>query len=458
VRRALVWTTAVAVVVLAAPATGAGSATPPSAPPLCATFQATAGRLVAGYSMSSIAAAVRYQLNSPGLLPVGDAQVGTVAEADAPFARTNVDFGPIVDSLGAPFYPGDTAARLGSALGTFGLPASIAELLNEPALAESNFPPSPGFPTSATFLPPTGGAAAGSSSSSAGEHGGVATSTLASLSVSGVSRSGSATSSTASDAQQGCIDASASSTVGTIEIAGLVEIAGVSGFAAARSDGTVSTPAATFQLGRVTVAGLPAYIDQNGVHLASQQPVGAGVVQSVNSLLATTLASAHMVVKVISPRTSVRAGMAVADSGGLEVAVAQTVPQIGQPPVGTPAIPLHNIVEYGAASVTVNATNVPAPPAVTPIPGSTPPVTSGTASGSVSAPLVPGTATGEVGGVQAPQAAPGGQVFSAAPAAHAPPLGVPAPVGWILVGLFLSMVAVGPLLGYARWQLLGGRI
>lgn len=442
---------------VAAPATGAGTAA--TAPPLCSTFRAAAGRLVAGYSMSSLAAPARYQLNSPGLLPIGDAEVGTVVEADAPFARTTVDFGPVVDSLGTPFYPGDTAARLGSALGTFGLPASIAELLNDPALAESNFPPSPHYPTSATFLAPAGGVEAGSASSSAGEHEGKATSTLASLSLAGVARSGSATSSTAADIGGDCIDASASSTVGTIEIAGLIEVAGVSGYAVARSDGTVSTPSATFQLGPVTVAGLPAYIDQNGVHLASQQPVGAGVVQAVDSLLATTLTSAHLVVKVISPRTSVHAGTAAADSGGLEIAVAQTVPQLGQPPAGTPPVPLHNIVEYGAASVAVNATNIPAPPVVGSLGGPLPPSTGGGASGSPGT-SVTGAAPGGEGAVAlpAPPGAPGGQVFSAAPAAHAPPLGASAPLGWILVGLLASLVAVGPLLGYARWQLLGGRI
>ena len=37
-------------------------------------------------------------------------------EEDVPFARTNVGAGPVVDSIGAPYYPGDIAADLGSLL------------------------------------------------------------------------------------------------------------------------------------------------------------------------------------------------------------------------------------------------------------------------------------------------------------------------------------------------------
>ncbi len=31
------------------------------------------------------------------------------------------------------------------------------------------------------------------------------------------------------------------------------------------------------------------------------------------------------------------------------------------------------------------------------------------------------------------------------------------PVGWVIVGIFGAFVVSGPLLGYARWQLLEGR-
>jgi hypothetical protein len=42
--------------------------------------------------------------------------------------------------------------------------------------------------------------------------------------------------------------------------------------------------------------------------------------------------------------------------------------------------------------------------------------------------------------------------------ASPPAPGSPVPIGWILIGLALCIVAIGPLLGYARWQLLEGRL
>jgi hypothetical protein len=467
-------------VVLGGPALGAGT-TAPAAPssPLCpagttgansSTATTSNGQVVAGYTASSVAAGFRYQLNSPGLLPVGDARVGTVAEFDVPFSRVNVDQGPVIDSLGSPVYPGDTAARLGSALGTFGAPG----VPNDPVLAESNFPPAPQFPTSAQFNQSAAGNGTGAAtaSSTANQTGGTADAAVTSATLakgpggsSPVSTSSIVTDAT-TDVGPACVDGSAQSRTSSIAIAGVVEIGGVVGYAAARSDGTKAVPQATLKIGAVTVAGLPAFIDGNGIHLASQQPVGGAVVQVVTSLLQKTLASAHMTVKMLSPTTTVKDGMATADSGGLEIAVQQTLPAVGQPPAGTPPLPLQNIVEYGAASVSVNATTAPAP-------GSQTPAVSGGSAGSGGSPLpvvgggtsTPGDITSGSGGTLgagsgfspgAPAGA-GGQPLATQPIA-APARGSPAPIGWILVGILLAVVAVGPLMGYARWQLLEGRI
>src|SRR5436305_109189 len=57
---------------------------------------------IAGYTIKTLSAAVRYQLNSPGLLPVGDPNEGNVMEADLPFARINISQGPVIDALGSP--------------------------------------------------------------------------------------------------------------------------------------------------------------------------------------------------------------------------------------------------------------------------------------------------------------------------------------------------------------------
>ena len=45
---------------------------------------------IAGYGISALAVGVKYQLNSPGFLPVGDPAQGEVADFDVPIARTGV--------------------------------------------------------------------------------------------------------------------------------------------------------------------------------------------------------------------------------------------------------------------------------------------------------------------------------------------------------------------------------
>jgi hypothetical protein len=466
--------------VVAVPALGAGPAAPPAPSPVCpagttganAATTTANGQVIAGYTVSALAAGFRYQLNSPGLLPVGDAQVGTIMEYDVPFARISVGEGPVIDSLGSPVYPGDTAARLGSALGTFGAPG----VPNDPVLAESNYPPSPQYPTSAQFNQAAGGTGSGAASASstatqtdASANADVTAASLANA-PGGKSplQSASGDTTTTSDIGAACVDATAQSRTGAISIAGVIAIGSVVGYAATRSDGTTAVPEATLKVGAVTVGGLPAFIDASGIHLASQQPVGAAVVQVVSSQLQKTLASKDMTIKLIQPSTTTKGGLATADSGGVEVTMKQTLPGVGQPPAGTAPLPLQNIVEYGAASTSVDATTAPAPGS-----SSSPPVasggsSSGTGTGVTPLPAVSGgtsgpgdITTGSPGSAvtpPTPTSGIGGQALAATPISAVPPRGSPAPIGWILVGILLAITATAPLLGYARWQLLEGRI
>ena len=106
-------------------------------------------RQIAGSTLTALAVGVRYQLSSPGFLPVGDPAEGIIMELDAPFARTNISQGPLINAIASPAYPGDTVAHLGTALGTFGVPIPIP---NEPVLAEANYPPTPLHGASASSL------------------------------------------------------------------------------------------------------------------------------------------------------------------------------------------------------------------------------------------------------------------------------------------------------------------
>ncbi|HET6810565.1 MAG TPA: hypothetical protein VFH50_06110 [Acidimicrobiales bacterium] len=454
----------------------AGAAAPPAAtcppqPPGGAA--APGGSQVAGYNLSAQATGARYDLASPGLLPVGDPHEGTIMEFDVPLARGSVSEGPVVNSLGSPAYPGDTAAHLGTAIATFGGPA----LPNDPVVAEATYPPSPGHSGSEQFGPSGGGAGAGTASATAGQDGGTAQSTAAATSFSpaGSTPAASADSSTTTthiDLGATCVSAQATATSGAVDLAGgLIHIAGVTGTAAARSDGTKGVPDAHLAVGKVTVGGLAAFIDHDGIHLAGQQPVGYGVVAQVQAALNNALHTYGLGVKLIDPVTTVKPGAASADSGGLEVTIDRQLPATGVPgvpaisipgqppiPVGTPPAPLHIEVVYGGAKVSTDATIAPpfpnlATPSLSP-PGGTTGTGSGSAVGSSSSLSSPLPSSGSVGGISGPGAAPSLQLARSG----APAPGVPAPAGWIIAGVLASLVLAGPLFGYARWQLLEGRI
>lgn len=466
----------------ALPALGAPAAPPPAPAATCPAAAAASGPGVAGYTLSALATGFRYQVNSPGLLPVGDATEGNVTESDVPFARMTVSQGPLVDALSAPAYPGDTAAHLGTAVATFGGPPTP----NDPALAEASYPPSPGHSGDESFVggPTSGGVAAGagSSHSTASVTGGSASSSAASsaLTQSGGPKlsSGASTAGTTVGIGPSCVDATAESATTAIDIGGVVKIDGVTGSAVARSDGRSAVPHATLTIGRVTVAGLDGFIDRTGIHLKSQQPVGAGAVDQVQSVLQRTLAAAKLSVRVVDPTTSTAGASAVANSGGLVITGDRQLPAAGVPglpalslpgappvPLGTPPVPLHTEVIYGAARVSAAATTAgPATDAVV-LPVLTP---TSPGSGPVDTSAVPSPDAAPAGAAPSQPstpsaAAPGGSPGSGATELSAGPIaalprGAPVPVSWIVIGVLLSAAGVGPLLGYARWQLLDGRI
>jgi hypothetical protein len=444
-----------------------------SAPQLSATTNKTGGT-IAGFVVSGSAAAYRYEVDSPGLLPVGDPQKGNITELDVPYARENVSSGPLVASLGSAAYPGDTAAGIGSALGEFGAKG----FPNDPVLATAAYPPSPNNPATSSYPPggETSAASAGAAAANADQNGGGSSASLSSYQLG--SSSSPATSGGPANSQSvvhlgaACVDASSQSAAQGVTVAGIVHIASVSGSAQAMSDGRTGVPAASLRVGDVTVAGLAAYIDRHGVHLASQQPVGYGVVQQVQSALNSALADGGLTIKLISPETSVQGGQAVASSGGVDLVVQQTLPAVGVPgvpsitvpgeppiPLGTPGAPVRYQLTLGEAQATVDATSAPAfssgssggtsAPAAGGGSSSSAPVSSGPPTIS----SLPGAAAGS-----APAGAAGTPSSAYRPAPASLPTSSSVPLGWVIIAVLVSFMAAGPLLGYARWQLLEGRI
>jgi hypothetical protein len=432
---------------------------------------------LAGYQAKAEAAAARFQFNSPGLLPLGDPAVGTVVETDLPYARTTVDPGPVVDALGSPVYPGDTVAHLGTVFSTFGAPG----VPNEPVLAEAQYPPAPGFKTTASFGNPSTSARPATADSSANEGGAKASSSLTSFGLPGVFAVGASETSNTVTIGQASIESHATATLGTIEIAGLIQIGGARAVASATSDGATGKPSASLQIGRVTVAGQPAFIDGDGIHLAGTT-LGRGLTGAVSDLLNKTLAGLGISIKTVSAMIKHDGATATADSGALEITMTQHTPGILNIP-GAPIIPLPSPLPaigpgvpplteqvallLGQAHATVNASVAPAfgGGVVTPSAGGAADTTTPTTTQSV-APTGPGTSAPEAldaSAVAAPAVASGPAVQPVAGAPSVPVtrsrliLGVPAGVAQLLLAVVGVLAGAFVLLGYARWQLLTGR-
>ncbi|HVA73646.1 MAG TPA: hypothetical protein VNF71_03690 [Acidimicrobiales bacterium] len=453
--------------------TAAGAATGLGLP--VATAQ-TAGSL-AGFNLGATSAVVQFELNSPGLLPLGDPTVGNIFSADVPLARTTASSGPQIDALGSPIYPGDPGAHAGTAIATFGGPS----LPNDPVLAEATYPPTPTTKTSESFSVPgvsNGAFSVGpaSSQSQGSPTGASVDSTIGDIGIG--PPVGSATnlvhiqSAHATNAMQigdSSVSSIATSVATGIDVAGQIQISSVEGTAGGTSDGNNGTPKAALTIGKVTVAGQPAYIDQDGVHLVGQNAGGPGV--TVANGVLQNLANQGISVHTISPTEVTNGPVGSGDSGAVVVTLTTSTPDVpgagslvpGAPPVpGAPSIPLVINILIGNADATANASPLPNFNFGSSDFGNSVASTgSGTDTGSSGSGL-----TGASGiaptlsptTVTIPPTGPGSSAqaarrFSAVLAG----LGKPMSVGLIIGLLFLALCASGGMLGYARWQLIDGR-
>ena len=442
-----------------------------------------------GYNASALAIGAQFAFNVPGVVPLPNENL---IEDDVPFARVTLGAGPVVDSIGAPYYPGDIAASLGTLLQTFGAPALP---LNDPLLAESKYPTSPGYPASVNFpqgtKPGQDPVATGTATTSTG--GGTASGTVTDLSLTNLLNlsklplpGGVLSSSSGSPVDVGnisstnnvvvgdsSITSTATSTLGAIDIAGLVDIAGLTSTAVAKSDGTTGTPTATVHLGDVTVDGTEAYIDNTGVHVAknANPPVGVTIAQLQQTVNAT-LGQDGLTVRLLDPQQTSNGAQASANSGGLQIALTHEfavpfipgeptlpIPELGN--VGLPAgdYTMTTSITFGLAQASVNASS-PAPSTGT----------TGNTGGASTSPSTLGAAgttgvTGNTGfgslgstglaqSIGAPTGNTGGGTTTPGPtnATAFPINGIPAPLGWTVTALLACVLLAYPLLLLARWQ------
>jgi hypothetical protein len=415
---------------------------------------------VAGYNLTALSAGVRYQLNSPGLLPVGDPAEGNVMELDVPIARTSIGQGPVINAMASPAYPGDTAAHVGTALTTFGVPIPIP---NYPILAESNYPPTPDKPGHTSFSQN----GVGSGSSDAGPDGAKVLANTVSQTIGGVVQVDSSSASNELSITGDKVKSTATAVAGNIIVSNLVQIGSVIGVAEATSDGAKGTPKASLQIGSVTVAGQAAYIDGDGVHVATTPLLAPGLTAGIQQMVNKALSTDGVVIRAVAPTTKPNGAAAGADSGALVITIERVVPALGIPGVpainipgvpavalGTPDLPTHIEIAFGTAKVGVNATAVPTYgvdlPAIAPIDISG---DSTFAAGDLSGITGPGASL--EGALTAPAQSGDAQLGFRPTAGQTTGKGIP--IGWVIVGIFATFALSGPLLGYARWQLLEGR-
>jgi len=439
---------------------------------------------VAGYTLDAQALGFQFACNIPGLVPLPNENL---VEDDVPFARTTAGSGPLVDALGAPYYPGDIAANVGTLLQTFGVPLPVP---NDSALAEAKYPPSPGYASTATFgAPPPAGSPATpnvfDATSQAGATGGQVTSSVSDLTFDPagipVVEAASIQSTNAVTVGAASVNATAQSITRGVSIAGILDIEEMTGDSSSTSDGAQGTPTSSLQVGQVTVAGIPAYIDTTGVHVDTTAAPDGGVTPAeAQSTLNDTLAQDGIGVRLVDPSTTTTGPDGHADAGGLVVSFTHAfdIPYIA----GLPALPA--LPDVGSVGIPAGIYTV------------TSSITLGSAVTDATAALAPafsgfGTPSAGIGGVGlgtlGTAGTPGGpgslsavpatpQSFAASGPGTAPtdatassvvpatrslfdelPFGVPAPVGWILAALAMCVLVTYPMLLVARWQFLGAR-
>lgn len=481
---------------------------------------------LAGYDVTTDAIGLKFSFDIPYLFPLS----GNLLSDAVPLAQSTAGSGPVIDALAAPYYPGQILGHLGTDLVTFGAPSS-ASALNDPLLAESKYPPAPGAGASDSFggTPPKGYPIAPdifSATTDATTTGAQATATLSDLGANPSSQDGTLASPEttptptaqagarqASPALHGAggtstpptlhvattqvsntvalsatsVRATATSVVRSVDIAGILKIAQVTGTATSTSNGTAATPSSSLRIGEVTVDGVPAYIDSSGVHVDGHSPPVDGVTPAqAQQALEQTFSQDGLSVHLLEPTTTTSGGAASAGTGGLVVAeshafdvpVIPGAPSVPIPGLGSESLPAGTYdavttITLGDATAGVQASVAPPLGASGFLPGLLQSSGVGGASSSSSASsgigsgFGAGSGFGTTNGPEAISTAPAFGPGTRAPGSNGAsgsgltaslgPLGLPVPLGWAVAAVLSSLLGAYGLLLAARWQFLGRR-
>jgi hypothetical protein len=433
---------------------------------------------LAGFNTTATAIPIAVQPLTPGIAGAGNLTLGNLVEVAIPYATTSTSGGPQTSSLAAPIYPGDTAADLGGALSTLSsqIPSSLANALNDHVLASSSYPPDPvnGIGTSSTYAPPgVGSLGVGTASARSSAGSSSATGTLSDTSLGALIEIASAKATTTATVATSSVSTESQATIGGISLlGGLVKIQSIFSDAVASSNGTGSQ-SSKLEVGGVTVAGLPAYIGPDGIQLAKTTGLLGGVVSAANQAL-SALRQVGLQLSTLAPSVSVQGGQATVTAGALQIDFLDTnIPNPnGQLPLLPRSVGLDidlGLSQASAAgsrfpSLSLPTTPVPTSPSTPTSPSVTPVSTTSTYTGgkTVTVTITNSSASSGQGST-----ANGGATIGGGSAGSAPPsslsatpasfMGLPVRVAWTVLGFVLAVIASGPLLAYANWQLLRGR-
>ena len=441
------------------------------------------GSQLAGINTSATAAAIQISPLTPGIVGAGDVAKGNLVEASLPYASSTVSTGPSTGGVASPAYPGPTAAAAGTAIQTFAptFPAPLVNLLNDPVLARSAYPPQVHTGSSGSYAPPGAGLLGiGTASTDSGPSATTSTSSLSDTASLGSVLAGaplvavaSARSSSNASVGAASVTTGARTALGAITIGGVVKIAGISSEASASSNGTAGQETNSLHIGAVTVAGVSASVGPNGITLNNTGLLGQlGLVPLANQAL-TALQQAGLTIKTIAPTSQQNGQSASVTSGALQISfVDPNIPNPqGRLPIGS-SVGLD--FELGLSNANADATVLPAftplpsvvaPPPVPASSGGSPAVAGQPATAIPGAPISSGSsALGPSFGSAQSTAAGGGALVPSASSPSSGPVatlagfvGIPVRVAWVILAFVLSLVAAGPLLAYANWQLLRGR-
>lgn len=449
-------------VVATALLTGMPTAAYLAAPASAGSTPAAPASELAGFNTSATSAGAQLQLLLPGIVPLGDPTLGNFIQASAPYSNSSSTTGPSTGSVTAPVWPGDAVATAGNAVQTFSpsIPQALVNLLNDPVVARSNYPGQVGAGTTGSFTP-TGPLGIGSATTTSADGSTTASASLTDLVPLGLSKGvplveiASATSSTKATVDAASVANSAETRIGRISIAGVITIDGINTTATASSDGKKGVPTATTDIGSVKVAGLAASIGPNGITLNSKgEGISATLINTANRAL-TALGQVGVSIRTVPADTSTEGATAQSTSGALLITFQDNnipnfgslIPQLPIPTVNSVGITLALGFSKASAAATL-LPDINVPPGTSTSPPSTSPGGSGVTPPCVDCGLPPGGVTTTSPPVTAP--------VLALPT-EATAFGLPVRTAWVVIALLLAVLAAGPLLTYANWQLLRGR-